>query len=85
MKNERRSSIGMLIDLSFFFFYGILSYTGGSWCNVQSKRYKLLYPEGWNDQTYTDSLTPDDMEKIFSDIDRLKRLHFQINKKEEAL
>lgn len=53
----------------------ILSHTGGAWCNYNSDRYKILYPDGWSYQRYLNSLTPNDLEVIFKDIERLDRLH----------
>jgi hypothetical protein len=53
----------------------ILSYTGGGWTNFDSNNRKILYPLGWSYKRYQESLTFDDVEKIFSDIERLNRLH----------
>lgn len=53
----------------------ILSYTGGSWINQYSEKYKILYPVGWSYQKYQESLTCDDLEIIFADMERLDRLH----------
>lgn len=53
----------------------ILSYTGGSWCNSGSEKYKILYPDGWSYERYQSTLTFDDVDLIFADMERLNRLH----------
>lgn len=53
----------------------ILSYTGGSWSKREATTRKILYPDGWSHEKYTETLTADDLDRIYQDLERLDRLH----------
>lgn len=53
----------------------ILSYTGGSGSSYNNQNLKILYPAGWSHKKYQESLTFDDLELIYLDLERLDRLH----------
>lgn len=53
----------------------ILEYMGYASGGGIHKDRKVIFPKGWSMEKYNDSLTADDIDLIYSDIERLDRLH----------
>ncbi|MDX8367696.1 hypothetical protein [Cytobacillus sp. IB215665] len=53
----------------------IISYAGGSSTNLYTTKYRIVYPKSWSTQRYFDELTPELIDVMFSNHDRLCRLY----------